>query len=133
MVQRRTGKIGLRNFLYERKVPWVRDARCWCRRGGETVRYVFTECTRFKEMKRTMWAREVRKARLSRTTPAYVKIAVILNAENSPPRAISRLKLERPYAELRCSESKQSIKNRNQRFRTEATPEVKVPEEYMWE
>ena len=63
----RTGKIGLRKFLYERKVPDVRDSRCGCRRGEETVRHVLTdvltECPRFKEMRKTMWAREVRKAR----------------------------------------------------------------------
>ena len=84
MVQMRTGKIGLRKFLYERKVPNVEDARCGCRRGEETVRHVLTECPRFKEMRRTMWAREVRKARLNwidlrtiLTTPAYVKKAAL--------------------------------------------------------
>ena len=79
-----TGKIGLRKFLHERKMPEVKDARCGCRRGEETVRHVLTECRRFKEMKRTMWARDVRKARLNwidlrtiLTTPAYVKKAAL--------------------------------------------------------
>ncbi len=78
----RTGKIGLRKFLHERNVPEVKDVRCGCRRGEETVSHVLTECTRFKEIRRTMWAREVRKARLNwielriiLTTPAYVKKA----------------------------------------------------------
>ena len=80
MVQMRTGKVGLRKFLYERKIPDVEAARCGCRRGEETVRHLLTECLRFKEMRRTMWAREVKKARLNwidlrtiLTTPAYVK------------------------------------------------------------
>ena len=78
MVKMRTGKIGLRKFLH---VPEVKGTRCGCRRGEETLRHVLTECTRFKEMRRTMWAREVRKARLDLrkilTTPAYVKKAAL--------------------------------------------------------
>ena len=84
MVQMRTGKIGLRKFLHERNVPEVKDARRGCKRGEETVRHVLTECTRFKKMRRTMWARKVRKARLNWidlrtifTTPAYVKKAAL--------------------------------------------------------
>ena len=84
MVQMRTGKIGHRKFLYERKVPDVEDARCGCRRGEKTVRHILTECPRFKEMRRTMWAREARKARLNwidlrtiLTTPTYVKKAAL--------------------------------------------------------
>lgn len=56
----RTGKIGLRKFLHERNEPEVKDARCGCRRGEETVRHVLTECPRFEEIGRTMWVREVR-------------------------------------------------------------------------
>ena len=85
MIQMRTGKIGLQKFLHERNVPEVKDARCGCRRGKETVRHVLTECTRFKEMRRTIWAHEVREARLNwidlctiLTTPAYVKKAALL-------------------------------------------------------
>ena len=84
MIQMRTGKIGLRKFLYERKVPGVEDARCGCKRGEETVRHVLTEGPRFKEMRRTLWAREVRKARLNwidlRTilvNPIYAKKAAL--------------------------------------------------------
>ena len=80
MIQMRTGKIGLRRFLYERKEPGVEIGRCGCKRGEETVRHVLTEGPRFKEMRRTLWAREVRKARLNwidlRTilvTPIYAK------------------------------------------------------------
>lgn len=84
MIQMRTGKIGLRKFLHERKAPGVEDARCGCKRGEETVRHVLTECPRFKEMRKTMWANEVRKARLNwidlrtiLTTPIYVKKAAL--------------------------------------------------------
>ncbi len=84
IVQMRTGKIGLRKFLHERNLPEVKDARCGCKRGEEIVRHVLTECIRFKERRRTIWAREVGKAKLNwinlrtiRTTPAYVKEATL--------------------------------------------------------
>lgn len=84
MVQIKKEKIGPWKFLYECKVPNVEDVRYECRRGEVTVRHVLTECPRFKKMRRTMWAKEVRKARLNwidlRTifiTPAYVKKAAL--------------------------------------------------------
>ena len=43
MVQMRTGKIGLRKFLYERNVPDIGDTVCACGEGEETVRHVLTE------------------------------------------------------------------------------------------
>ena len=61
-----------------------RNVRCGCRRGEETVRHILTECPQFKEMRRTIWAQEVRKARFNwidlrtiLTTPAYVKKAAL--------------------------------------------------------
>lgn len=55
-----------------------------CKRGEETVGHVLTECPQFKEMRKTMWANEVRKARLNwidlrtiLTTPIYVKKAAL--------------------------------------------------------
>ncbi len=48
------------------------------------MRHLLTECTRFKEIRRTMWARKVEKDRLNLidlrtilTTPAYVKKAAL--------------------------------------------------------
>lgn len=79
MVQMWMGKIGLRKFLCEREVPDLREMRCGCGRGEETMRHILTECPRFKEMRNTMWEREVKKARLNwidlrtiLTTSAYV-------------------------------------------------------------
>jgi tubulin alpha len=37
IIQLRTAKIGLRQFLFLRKVPDVDDDRCECRRGSQTV------------------------------------------------------------------------------------------------
>ncbi len=48
------------------------------------MRHLLTEFTQFKKMRKTMWAREVRKTRLNwidlhtiLTTPAYVKKAAL--------------------------------------------------------
>lgn len=82
MVQMRTGKIGLRKFLYERNVPDIEDTECACGEGEETVRHVLTECSQFSELRKIMWADEVRKARFNwidlrsiLTTPAFLKKA----------------------------------------------------------
>ena len=76
----KTGKIKLQKFLYKCKIPNVEDARCGCRREEETMRHILMECPRFREMRKRIWAQEVRKARLNwiefckiLTTPAYVK------------------------------------------------------------
>ena len=81
MVLVRTGKIGLKKFLYERTVPSIEDTECACGEVEETVRHILTECT-FEEMRRTLWADEVRKARYNwidlrtiLTIPAYLKKA----------------------------------------------------------
>ena len=117
MVQIRTGKIGLRRFLHERNVPEVKDERCGCRRGEETVRHVLTECTRYKEMRRSMWAREVRKARLNwihlrtiLTTPAYVKKTALFMQKTDLLGQFRGLKWSEP-----SSGSKPSIEKCNQR------------------
>lgn len=82
MYQMRTSKIGLRKFLYERNVPDIDNTECACGEGEKTVRHVLTECSQFREMRRTIWADEVRKARYNYidlrtilTTPAYLKKA----------------------------------------------------------
>ena len=82
MVQMRTGKIGLKKFLYERNVPGIEDTECACGEGEETVRHVLTECSQFAEMRRTFWADEVKNARYNwidlctiLSTPVYLKKA----------------------------------------------------------
>ena len=83
MVQMRTGKIGLRKFLYERNVPDISNTECACGEGEETVRHVLTECSQFSELRKITWADEVKKARYNwidlrsiLTTSAYLKKAV---------------------------------------------------------
>ena len=120
MVQMRTGKVGLRKFLYERKIPDVEAARCGCRRGEETVRHVLTEWLRFKKMRGKMWAREVQKARLNwinlhtiLTTPAYVKKAALFMQKTDLLGQFRGLTWRQTHAELKCSEPKPSITSGN--------------------
>ena len=44
LVQARTGKIGLGKFLYNRKVPGIVTAQCWCGAGFETPRHIVLYC-----------------------------------------------------------------------------------------
>ena len=44
LVQARTGKIGLRDFLHTRKVPGVTSPGCQCGAGRETAIHILTEC-----------------------------------------------------------------------------------------
>ena len=41
----RTEKIGLRLFLYQRKVPSIESGFCNCRRGLQTVKHVLLDCS----------------------------------------------------------------------------------------
>jgi hypothetical protein len=45
LVQARTKKIGLAEFLYSRKVPGVDTARCRCGTGHKTPRHMALFCT----------------------------------------------------------------------------------------
>lgn len=65
-------------------MPEVKDAKCEYRREKETMRYILTECICFKEIRRIIWVRELRKASVNWinlekifTTPAYIKKSAI--------------------------------------------------------
>jgi tubulin alpha len=57
ITQMRTGNIGLRHYLYQRKVPEVEDGQCQCRRGEQTVAHILFSCPRFKD-ERNVWRSE---------------------------------------------------------------------------
>jgi hypothetical protein len=52
LVQMRTEKIGLRDFLFRRKVPDVLDPMCDCQEGRQTMRHVLLICRKLKEVRR---------------------------------------------------------------------------------
>ena len=52
LVQLRTGKVGFRAFLHQRKVPGVEDPYCDCGREEEmTVEHVLLRCQTWNELR----------------------------------------------------------------------------------
>jgi ribonuclease HI len=51
IVQMRTGKIGLRYYLYQRGVPDIQDGVCHCGRATQTVRHVLLACPLFRDLR----------------------------------------------------------------------------------
>ena len=81
LVQTRTGKIGLRSFLYTRKI--VEDERCKCGHTSQTVRHILMECPNFNRLRQEIWKEERRKEpfrvvewKKMLTYPPYTKKAI---------------------------------------------------------
>jgi len=55
LTQMRTGKIGLRSYLYSRHVPEIADDRCGCGRGPQTVAHVLFNCRRHAHIRKALW------------------------------------------------------------------------------
>lgn len=78
IIQMRTGKISLRHFLYQRKVPGVTSGECECGQGLQTVSHVMYTCSRFNELRLTFrtpdekgrrrWTTDLRKLLNQRST-----------------------------------------------------------------
>jgi hypothetical protein len=47
----RTEKIGLKDFLFNRRVPDATDNKCTCREGRQTVSHVLMRCRRFQKLR----------------------------------------------------------------------------------
>ena len=83
--QMRTGKIGLRKFLYERRVPGVEDKECdLCGGGEQTVHHILSMCRKFRVERKDMWKKEEKEHAWSNITtksmlasPKYAKKAAI--------------------------------------------------------
>ncbi|EKG18594.1 reverse transcriptase, putative [Macrophomina phaseolina MS6] len=78
IIQMRTGKIGLRHFLQQRKVPGIGSGECECGQGLQTVSHVLYTCSRFSELRltfrtpdgkgRSRWTADLRKMLSQRST-----------------------------------------------------------------
>lgn len=60
MIQMRTQKIGLRKFLYNRRVPGYEDPACDCGRGLQGVLHVLMECPLYHKQRGELWREERR-------------------------------------------------------------------------
>lgn len=58
-VQLRTGKIGLRSFLYKRKQ--INSPLCLCLKSPQTIRHVLFECRKLNSLRLGLWKEERRK------------------------------------------------------------------------
>ena len=58
LVQMRTQKIGLNDFLYHFRVPDIETPRCSCGYGNQTVRHVLMKCSNYMELRRETWREE---------------------------------------------------------------------------
>jgi hypothetical protein len=54
----RTEKIGLRDFLWKRRVPEVDDLGCDCGEGRQTVDHVLLRCRTYNDIRRRVFGRE---------------------------------------------------------------------------
>ena len=61
ITQIRTEKIGLKSFLYNRRVPGVEEESCECGANKQTARHILHECRLFNRQRRECWAKERRK------------------------------------------------------------------------
>ena len=51
LTQIRTGKVGLRAFLFERKVPEVATPRCLCGEAPETAAHLTLDCQQLSQQR----------------------------------------------------------------------------------
>jgi hypothetical protein len=58
IIQMRTEKIGLLNFLHQRQVPGYTDATCQCGIGSQTIQHILLACPLFNELRRETWEGE---------------------------------------------------------------------------
>ena len=52
LVQMRTEKIGLKDFLFNHRVPGVHNARCHCGARRQTVAHVLLSCRHYKDLRK---------------------------------------------------------------------------------
>jgi hypothetical protein len=79
LTQIRTGKVGLRDFLFERKVPDVATPRCLCGEAPETAAHLALDCRDLaqqrEELRRLMSPKAMRTYRDFATATAKKKSA----------------------------------------------------------
>ncbi|WQF76273.1 Putative ribonuclease H domain-containing protein [Colletotrichum destructivum] len=52
LVQMRTEKIGIQDFLFNRRVPDITNANCPCQEGRQTVSHILLRCRKFRQLRR---------------------------------------------------------------------------------
>jgi ribonuclease HI len=57
IIQMRTGNIGLKHYLYQRKVPTITNDECRCRRGRQTTQHVLFACPLLSNLRGEIFGR----------------------------------------------------------------------------
>ena len=57
------GKIGLREFIFHRKVPGTEDGGCKYSQGNQPVKHILLECRLLARQRRNLWREEAKRAR----------------------------------------------------------------------
>jgi ribonuclease HI len=78
LVQMRTEKIGLKDFLFNRRVPDATDNKCSCREGRQTVLHILLRCRRFRQLRRQELG----------TIPGRHNLRTLLNERKAAAKAI---------------------------------------------
>jgi hypothetical protein len=52
LIQMRTEKIGLKDFLFNRRVPGITDANCPCGEGQQTVSHIILRGRNYQQLRR---------------------------------------------------------------------------------
>ncbi|OHW95426.1 reverse transcriptase [Colletotrichum incanum] len=78
LVQMRTEKIGLQDFLFSRRVPGITNANCPCREGRQTVSHILLRCRKYRQLRRQELG----------ALPGRHNLRVILNERKAAAKAI---------------------------------------------
>jgi hypothetical protein len=87
LVQMRTGRIGLREYLHSRNVPDIEDDRCQCRQAPQTISHVLLACRWYVRLRKNLWVEENGKGRTRRIRTTDLKEIL-----NTPKYAIKATK-----------------------------------------
>jgi ribonuclease HI len=87
LVQMRTGRIGLREYLHSRNVSDIEDDRCQCRQASQTISHVLLTCRRHARLRKNLWVEEDGEGRTRRIRTTDLKEIL-----NTPKYAIKATK-----------------------------------------
>jgi ribonuclease HI len=96
LIQIRTEKIGLKDFLWKRKVPGFDDPGCDCSEGRQTVDHILLRCRTYNDIRRRVFGRGGR-----------IDLRAILNEPKLVTKAIRFMEQTRLLGQFRSCDAVQ--------------------------
>ncbi len=96
LIQMRTEKIGLRDFLWKRRVPEVDDPGCDCGEGRQTVDHILLRCRTYNDVQRRVFGRG-----------GHIDLRAILNESKLVTKAIRFMEQTRLLGQFRSCDAEQ--------------------------